>query len=166
MTTPLDSRSAPLSPSGMTREIDRAAQDEVLPVPRMRSTPASLCVTPLTGWARAGGSRTRGRSSERTDQISYGRGPDSPGLVQHCPICPRRPLFSIPARVCRSGRSISPPLFPMALIEQEVSSGRQIEIPEPVQHLPHVAADAPLPGPPPGADPQHTAPASTINTRV
>ena len=50
-----------------------------------------------------------------------------------------------------TGEPVNPddlaPLFPMAIIEQEVSQERWIEIPEEVlRHLPPLAADAPLPG--------------------
>ena len=49
-----------------------------------RSAPASPCVTPLTVGARRGQWRGRqGGKLERRDQISPGRGEDSPFLVQH-----------------------------------------------------------------------------------
>ena len=75
------------------------------------------------------------------------------GLVQHR----GRPARRRCRRCCTRARCqpIGPddlaPLFPMALIEQEVSTEREIEIPEPVRDdLPPVAPDAAVPRPPPG----------------
>ena len=85
-------------------------------------------------------------------QVSSARGPhsDAPGTTSPRICRRRRRRRCTPAPASRSARTTSPPLFPMALIMQEVSAEREIEIPEPVREIYKLWRPAPLyPRPPP-----------------
>ena len=89
-------------------------------------------------------------------------------MVQHHPDLPAPlPPYLHPA----TGQPLAPqdlaPIFPMELIEQEVSQERWIPIPDEVQRIYRLWRPTPAaPGPAPGSRPSRPRPASTTRTRA
>ena len=87
-----------------------------------------------------------GQRPSPPDEVRPRRGPDPAGLVQHRrrPARAARRRRSTRGPASRSGPADLAPLFPMALILQEVSAEREIEIPDPVREAYTLYRPSPL----------------------